>query len=116
MLAKIQRPSLDATIRLSVIAAEHCHTHLLHDPLVVISITHLWISTLRSIRKRSCRGERVAACLASTALYVGAMHTGRHGRPRMELLATLLLAQVVKSHQGRRLVGVTRRVAFDTRR
>lgn len=75
--------------------------------------------------------RRVAACAASTALllcvdgfsaYVGAVrtvfrvavHTGRRGRPRLVLPDTVLLAQVVKSHQGRRLVDVTRRVVFGT--
>jgi transposase-like protein len=75
--------------------------------------------------------HRVAACAASQALlicvdgfsaYVGAartvfrvaVRTGRHGRPRLELPPTVLLAQVVKSHLGRRLVGVTRRVVFGT--
>src|SRR5437763_5353166 len=71
--------------------------------------------------------RRVAACAASTALlicvdgfsaYVGAVRTvfrvavrtGRRGRPRLALPAGVLLAQVIKSHQGRRLVDVTRRV------
>jgi transposase-like protein len=75
--------------------------------------------------------RRVAACAASTALlicvdafsaYVGAVRsvfrvavrTGRRGRPRLALPPTVLLAQVVKSHQGRRLVDVTRRVVFGT--
>jgi len=75
--------------------------------------------------------RRVAACAASTTLllcvdgfaaYVGAVrtvfrvavHTGRRGRPRLVLPATVLLAQVVKSHNGRRLVDVTRRVVFGT--
>src|SRR5437870_4682971 len=75
--------------------------------------------------------RRVAACAASTGLlicvdgfsaYVGAVRTvfrvavrtGRRGRPRLVVPATLLLAQVVKSHQGRRLVDVTRRVVFGT--
>jgi len=75
--------------------------------------------------------RRVAACAASTALlicvdgfnaYVGAVRavfraavrTGRRGRPRLALPDTLLLAQVVKSHRGRRLVDVTRRVACGT--
>jgi len=75
--------------------------------------------------------RRVTACAASTALlicvdgfnaYVGAVRavfraavrTGRRGRPRLALPDTLLLAQVVKSHRGRRLVDVTRRVAFGT--
>jgi len=75
--------------------------------------------------------RRVAACAASTALllcvdgfaaYVGAVRvvfrvavrTGRPGRPRLVLPETVLLAQVVKSHKGRRLVDVTRRVVFGT--
>ncbi len=75
--------------------------------------------------------RRVAACAAHTALllcvdgfaaYVGAVRTvfrvalrnGRPGRPRLVLPETVLLAQVVKSHQGRRLVDVTRRVVFGT--
>ncbi len=74
---------------------------------------------------------RVAACAAGTALlicvdgfsaYVGAVRTvfrvavrtGRRGRPRLALPDTVLLAQVIKSHQGRRLVEVTRRVIFGT--
>jgi len=75
--------------------------------------------------------RRVAACAASAALllcvdgfaaYVGAVRTvfrvavrtGRPGRPRLVLPETVLLAHVVKSHQGRRLVDVTRRVVFGT--
>jgi len=38
----------------------------------------------------------------------------RFGRPRLVLPETVLLAQVVKSHKGRRLVDVTRRVVFGT--
>src|SRR5437868_12506458 len=73
--------------------------------------------------------RRVAACAASTALlicvdgfsaYVGAVRTvfrvavrtGRRGRPRLALPAGVLLAQLVKSHQGRRLVDVARRMVF----
>ena len=75
--------------------------------------------------------RRVAACAASAALlicvdgfaaYEGAVRTvfrvavrtGLPGRPRLVLPETVLLAQVVKSHQGRRLVDVTRRVVFGT--
>ena len=75
--------------------------------------------------------RRVAACASSAALlicvdgfaaYVGAvrtvfrvaLRTGRPGRPRLVLPETVLLAQVVKSHQGRRLVDVTRRVVYGT--
>ncbi len=75
--------------------------------------------------------RRVAACAARTALLlcvdgvaadVGAVRTvfrvavrtGRPGRPRLVLPETVLLAQVVKSHKGRRLGDVTRRVVFGT--
>jgi len=75
--------------------------------------------------------RRVAACAAHTALlrgvdgfaaYVGAVRTvfrmavrtGQPGRPRLVLPETVLLAQVVKSHKGRRLVDVTQRVVFGT--
>lgn len=75
--------------------------------------------------------RQVAACAVSTTVlicvdgfsaYVGAVRavfrvavrTGRRGRPRLVLPDTVLLAQVVKSHQGRRLVDVTRRVVFGT--
>ena len=75
--------------------------------------------------------RRVAACASSVALlicvdgfaaYVRAVRpmvrvarrTGRPGRPRLILPETVLLAQMIKSHQGRRLVDVTRRVVFGT--
>ncbi len=74
---------------------------------------------------------RVRACAASPALllcvdgfaaYVGAaravfrrpVYTGKRGRPRLALPEGFLLAQVVKSHQGRRLAEVTRRVVVGT--
>ncbi len=43
-----------------------------------------------------------------------ALRTGQPGRPRLVLPDTVLLAQVIKSHQGRRLVDVTRRVVYGT--
>jgi transposase-like protein len=75
--------------------------------------------------------RRVAACAVSATLllcvdgfsaYVGAVRavfrvavqTGQRGRPRLVLPDTVLLAQVIKSHQGRRLVEVTRRVVCGT--
>jgi len=75
--------------------------------------------------------RRVAACASSAVLlicvdgfaaYVGAVRTvfrvavrsGQPGRPRLVLPETVSLAQVVKSHKGRRLVDVTRRVVFGT--
>ena len=75
--------------------------------------------------------ERVRACAASRALllcvdgfaaYVGAARTvfrepvctGKRGRPRLVLPEGFLLAQVVKSRQGRRLAEVTRRVVVGT--
>jgi len=75
--------------------------------------------------------ERVRACAASRAIllcvdgfsaYVGAVravfrepvYTGKRGRPRLLLPDGFLLAQVVKSHQGRRLAEVVRRVVVGT--
>ncbi len=75
--------------------------------------------------------ERVRACAASQAIllcvdgfvaYVGAarsvfrepVYTGKRGRPRLALPEGFLLAQVVKSHKGRRLAEVTRRVVVGT--
>jgi len=75
--------------------------------------------------------ERVRACAASRALllcvdgfavYVGAartvfqepVYTGKRGRPRLMLPQGFLLAQVVKSRQGRRLAEITRRVVVGT--
>ena len=56
------------------------------------------------------------------AAYVGAarsvfrapVYTGKRGRPRLALPEGFLLAQVVKSHKGRRLAAVTRRVVVGT--
>ena len=69
----------------------------------------------------AARAARVI-CVDGFAAYVGAVRTvfrvavrtGLPGRPRLVLPETVLLAQVVKSHQGRRLVDVTRRVVFGT--
>jgi len=75
--------------------------------------------------------ERVRACVATPAIllcvdgfaaYVGAaravfrapVYTGTPGRPRLVLPEGFLLAQVVKSHKGRRLAEVTRRVVVGT--
>ncbi len=74
---------------------------------------------------------RVCACVASRAIllcvdgfaaYVGAARAvfrepqrlGKRGRPRLAFPEGFLLAQVVKSHKGRRLAEVTRRVAVGT--
>jgi len=77
--------------------------------------------------------ERVRACMATRAILlcvdgfaadVGAARavfrapvytdTGTPGRPRLEVPEGFLLAQVVKSHKGRRLAEVTRRVVVGT--
>jgi len=97
--------------------------------------TRLWLggdlSPARDDALVTATLRRVAACAASTALlicvdgfaaYVGtvrtvvrvALRTGRPGRPRLGRPEAVLLAQVIKSHQGRRLVDVTRRVVFST--
>jgi len=75
-------------------------------------------ATLRRVAARTA----LVICVDGFAAYVGAvrpvfrvaLRTGQPGRPRLVLPETVLLAQVVKSHQGRRLVDVTRRVVFGT--
>src|SRR5213079_2176703 len=42
------------------------------------------------------------------------VRTVRRGRPRLEATPGLLLGRVIKHHSGRRLVGVSRRVARGT--
>ncbi len=42
------------------------------------------------------------------------VHTGRRGRPPYRLPRGILLGQVVKSHSGRRLVGVVRRAVWGS--
>ena len=75
--------------------------------------------------------ERVRACIATHAIllcvdgfaaYIGAaravfrapVYNGKRGRPRLVWPEGFLLAQVVKSHQGRRLAEVMRRVVVGT--
>jgi len=97
--------------------------------------SHLWLGGAVSRTRDGARVtrllERVRACLATRALllcvdgfvaYVGAarstfresVHTAKRGRPRLALPEGFLLAQVVKSHQGRRLAEVMRRVVVGT--
>lgn len=74
-------------------------------------------------RVRACAASRaILLCVDGFAAYVGAartvfrepVRTGKRGRPRLALPDGLLLAQVVKSHKGRRLAEVTRRVVVGT--
>ncbi len=74
-------------------------------------------------RVRACAASRaILLCVDGFAAYVGAaravfrapVSTGKRGRPRLELPEGFLLAQVVKSRQGRRLAEVTRRVVVGT--
>lgn len=97
--------------------------------------TRLWlggaVSQTRDGALVTCLLGRVRACAATRAIllcvdgfsaYVGAARavfreprrTGKPGRPRLVLPDGFLLAQVVKSHQGRRLAEVTRRVVVGT--
>jgi transposase-like protein len=67
-------------------------------------------------------GRTVLICVDGLASYVTAfwrafrvkVHTGRRGRPPYRLSKGVLLGQVVKSHSGRRLVGVSRRVVWGS--
>ncbi len=74
-------------------------------------------------RGRACVASRaILLCVDGFAAYVGAARTafrepvynGKPGRPRLRLPDGFLLAQVVKSHKGRRLAEVTRRVVVGT--
>ncbi len=74
-------------------------------------------------RVRACVVSRaLLLCVDGFAAYVGAarsvfrepQRTGKRGRPRLALPEGFLLAHVVKSHKGRRLVDVTRRVVVGT--
>ncbi len=74
-------------------------------------------------RVRACATNRaLLLCVDGFAAYVGAaravfrapVYTGMRGRPRLALPEGFLLAQVVKSHKGRRLAEVTRRVVVGT--
>ncbi len=78
-------------------------------------------ATLRRVAA-SAASAALLICVDGFAAYVGAvrtvfrvaLRTGQPGRPRLVLPEIVLLAQVVKSHQGRRLVDVTRRVVYGT--
>jgi len=75
------------------------------------------------IRVRSCGPvERVLlvsdglASYLSQALHVfrEPLHTGKVGRPRLVLARGLMIAQVVKRHERRRVVEVLRRIVVGT--
>ncbi len=51
---------------------------------------------------------------AARAVFRAPVYTGKPGRPRLEVPDGFLLAQVVKSHKGRRLAEVVRRVVVGT--
>jgi transposase-like protein len=97
--------------------------------------SRLWLGGVVSVRRDGALVRllllRVRACAASSAFllcvdgftaYVSAAWsvfrvprpTGRRGRPRLVWPAGFLLAQVVKSHQGRRLQDIVRRVVVGT--
>jgi hypothetical protein len=74
-------------------------------------------------RVRACVTTRaILLCVDGFAAYIGAARTafreprrtGKWGRPRLAWPEGFLLAQVVKSHKGRRLAEVTRRVVVGT--
>src|SRR5947199_8799894 len=70
---------------------------------------------------RSCaRSPAILVCVDGLASYVTAfrrvfrdpVRTGRAGRPRLRAVPGLLLGQVIKHQEKRRVVGVTRRVVL----
>ena len=72
--------------------------------------------------RRAARGLSFLVCVDGLASYVTAFtrvfrdpeRTGRRGRPRLVAIPGLLLGQVIKRHNGRRLVDVTRRPVVGT--
>ncbi len=72
---------------------------------------------------RACaRSAAILVCVDGLASYVTAfrrvsrdpVRTGRAGRPRLRAVPDLLLGQVIKHQEKRRVVGVTRRVVLGT--
>jgi hypothetical protein len=80
------------------------------------------ITTLVQMVRSCALSTAILVCVDGLASYVTAfrrvfrtpVRTGRPGRPRLSALPGLLIGQVIKHHQGRRLVGVTRRVVQGT--
>jgi transposase-like protein len=81
------------------------------------------LTRLLLLRVRACAATSAfLLCVDGFAAYVSAAwsvfrvprRTGRHGRPRLVWPQGFLLAQVVKSHQGRRLQDIVRRVVVGT--
>jgi hypothetical protein len=72
--------------------------------------------------RAAARGPAILACVDGLASYVTALtrvvrdpvRTGRRGRPRLVATPGRLLGQVIERHAGRRVVGITRRVARGT--
>ena len=60
-------------------------------------------------------GERMTADLVLAALNM-ALHTRKPGRPRLIVWEDLHIVQVVKQRVGRRLVSITRRLAYGCMR
>jgi len=83
---------------------------------------HLIQHLVDLVRLAWAPGRTVLICVDGLASYVTAfwrsfrekVHTGRRGRPPYRLSKGVLLGQVIKSHSGRRLVGVARRVVWGS--
>jgi transposase-like protein len=90
----------------------------------VISPRRDLTSILTAVRMvRSCApSAAILVCVDGPASYVTAfrrvsrdpVRTGRAGRPRLRAVPGLLLGQVIKHQEKRRVVGVTRRVVLGT--
>jgi transposase-like protein len=83
---------------------------------------HLIQQLVDLVRLAWTPGRTLLVCVDGLASYVTAFwrafrekeYTGRPGRPSYRLPHGVLLGQVVKSHSGRRLVGVSRRVIWGS--
>ncbi len=80
------------------------------------------IMTLVRMVRACARSAAILVCVDGLASYVTAIRrvfrdpvrTGRAGRPRLRAVPGLLLGQVIKHQEKRRVVGVTRRVVLGT--
>jgi hypothetical protein len=80
------------------------------------------ITTLVQLVRSCARSPAILVCVDGLASYVTAfvrvfrhpVRTGRSGRPRLEEEPGLLIGQVIKHQEKRRVVGVTRRIIRGT--
>src|SRR3954451_24264638 len=80
------------------------------------------ILTVVGMVRRAARALSFLVCVDGLASYITAFtrvfrdpeRTGRRGRPKLRAIPGLMLGQVIKHHNGRRLVAVTRRPVVGT--